>query len=98
MFHRDPSLGGDGGMDTDFLQQNVWETASPSIRVKAGRGQRRGARSGGLIACRTRFFDSELAAIYDYLTDLARDPSLRLIVTNSFGRLTAVCRRRPNFP
>jgi serine protease AprX len=40
-----------------------------------------------LIACRTRFFDSELAAIYDHLASLvARDPELRLIATNSFGR------------
>jgi serine protease AprX len=40
-----------------------------------------------LVACATRFFDSELAAIYDYLTGLLmRDPGLRLVVTNSFGR------------
>ncbi len=39
------------------------------------------------IACRTRFFDSELAAIYDYLTGLlVQDPGLRLVATNSFGR------------
>ncbi len=45
------------------------------------------APDAGLIACRTRFFDSELTAIYDHLTELARrDPALRLIVTNSFGR------------
>ena len=29
------------------------------------------APDAGLIACKTRFYDSELAAIYDYLTDLA---------------------------
>lgn len=45
------------------------------------------APRAGLIACRTRFFDSELAAIYDYLISLAeKDPALRLITTNSFGR------------
>ena len=45
------------------------------------------APEAGVIACRTRFFDSELSAIYDYLTKLlASDPGLRLVVTNSFGR------------
>lgn len=45
------------------------------------------APEAGVIACQTRFFDSELAAIYDYLTGLLRqDPGLRLVVTNSFGR------------
>ncbi len=45
------------------------------------------APDAGLIACRTRFFDSELAAIYDHLTGLCRrDPGLRLVVSNSFGR------------
>lgn len=45
------------------------------------------APRAGLIACRTRFYDSELAAIYDHLIALAEaDPSLRLIATNSFGR------------
>lgn len=45
------------------------------------------APDAGLIACRTRFFDSELAAIYDHLAALARaKPDLRLVVTNSFGR------------
>ena len=44
-----------------------------------------------LIACKTRFFDSELAAIYDYLTDLVeKEEGLRLIATNSFGRKTGV--------
>jgi serine protease AprX len=45
------------------------------------------APDAGIIACRTRFFDSELADIYDYLISLVvADPSLRLITTNSFGR------------
>lgn len=45
------------------------------------------APEAGLLACRTRFFDSELAAIYDWLTEKAKqDPELRLIATNSFGR------------
>jgi len=45
------------------------------------------APGAGIIACRTRFFDSELTAIYDHLGALKEaDPALRLIATNSFGR------------
>ena len=45
------------------------------------------APDAGIIACRTRFFDSELTAIYDHLIAMAEAvPSLRLITTNSFGR------------
>jgi serine protease AprX len=39
-----------------------------------------------LVSCRTRFFDSELATIYDYLGDLAaEDGSEPIIASNSFG-------------
>lgn len=41
-----------------------------------------------LISCRTHFLDSELGAIYDYLTDLARDQGLAVVATNSFGTPT----------
>ena len=45
------------------------------------------APDAGIIACRTRFFDSELTVIYDHLIErVEADPSLRLITTNSFGR------------
>lgn len=45
------------------------------------------APDAGILACRTRFFDSELTAIYDDLIARATaDPTLRLIATNSFGR------------
>lgn len=45
------------------------------------------APDAGIVACRTRFFDSELADIYDYLISLVvTEPSLKLITTNSFGR------------
>lgn len=45
------------------------------------------APEAGILACRTRFFDSELAAIYDHLIGLVeKDRELRLITTNSFGR------------
>lgn len=45
------------------------------------------APEAGVIACRTRFFDSELASIYDWLTvHVKQNPGMRLIATNSFGR------------
>ena len=41
-----------------------------------------------LIACKTRFFDSELAAIHDFLTDFASGRDCPLIASNSFGLKT----------
>lgn len=41
-----------------------------------------------LVACQTRFFDSELGAIYDYLTSLAATIDGPLVATNSFGLKT----------
>lgn len=38
-----------------------------------------------LIACKTRFYDSELAAIYDFLTARAENDET-IVATNSFGR------------
>lgn len=43
------------------------------------------APDAGLIACRTRFYDSELAAIYDYLIDRVEQDGLQIVATNSFG-------------
>ena len=40
-----------------------------------------------LMACKTRFFDSELAAIYDALEERALNGE-RIVATNSFGRKT----------
>lgn len=40
-----------------------------------------------LIACKTRFFDSELAAIYDFLIARAERGEV-IVATNSFGRKT----------
>lgn len=42
------------------------------------------APDASVLACRTRFYDSELAVIYDHLTDLAKG-GLRIVATNSFG-------------
>lgn len=46
------------------------------------------APEAGLIACRTHFFDTELATIYDYLIGLVQTQGLSLIATNSFGIIT----------
>ena len=46
------------------------------------------APDAGLIACRTRFFESELADAYDYLTSLATRQGWKIIVSNSFGHKT----------
>jgi serine protease AprX len=44
------------------------------------------APDAGLIACKTHFYDSELTAVYDYLiAELEKDPSRRIVATNSFG-------------
>ena len=38
-----------------------------------------------IIACRTRFFDSELTSIFDYLSDLIDEIKIPIVVTNSYG-------------
>lgn len=43
------------------------------------------APGASLIACKTGFYDSELAAIYDYLIGLAQTQNLNIVATNSFG-------------
>lgn len=58
--------------------------------IAAGTNINGGAFSGvapdaSLIACKTGFYDSELAAIYDYLTDLVNSQQLNIVATNSFG-------------
>lgn len=58
--------------------------------IAAGTRAEGGAYDGvapraSLIACKTGFFDSELAAIYDYLTDLVQAQNLNIVATNSFG-------------
>ncbi len=47
-----------------------------------------------LMACKTYFYDSELTAIYDELSDLARNGN-KIIATNSFGRKTGLPPPRP---
>jgi len=46
------------------------------------------APEAGLIACRTRFFDTELTTIYDYLIGLVQIDGLAVVATNSFGIAT----------
>jgi len=56
--------------------------------TKAGGGVFNGiAPDAQLIACKTRFYDSELTLIYDYLTSRAKDGE-RIVATNSFGTRT----------
>jgi serine protease AprX len=43
------------------------------------------APDAGLIACRTRFFDTELTTVYDYLIGLVQTKGLTIVATNSFG-------------
>lgn len=43
------------------------------------------APEANLIACKTRFYDSELTDIYDYLTARVLDDGLNIVATNSFG-------------
>ena len=45
------------------------------------------APAAGVMACRTHFFDSELAAVYDELASRAK-AGTRIIATNSFGTRT----------
>jgi len=61
--------------------------------VAAGTTEEDGAFDGvapdaGLIACKTHFYDSELASAYDYLIDRTERDGLRIVATNSFGRHT----------
>jgi serine protease AprX len=43
------------------------------------------APNAGIIACKTEFRDTELVAVYDYLTDLATDHGITIVANNSFG-------------
>ncbi len=43
------------------------------------------APDAGIIACKTRFYDSELSSIYDYLTERTQREGINIISTNSFG-------------
>jgi serine protease AprX len=38
-----------------------------------------------IMSCKTRFFDSELAAIYDALTDRVKQEEIHIVASNSFG-------------
>lgn len=46
------------------------------------------APDAGVISCKTRFYDSELADIYDYLVTRVTKDGLRIVASNSFGRKT----------
>lgn len=49
-------------------------------------GRYRGVAPGArLIACRTHFYDTQLAAVYDYLAGLRETEKWTIVATNSFG-------------
>ena len=58
--------------------------------IAAGTVEAHGAFNGiapqaKIIACRTRFFDSELTSIFDYLADLTDQVEMPIVATNSYG-------------
>lgn len=53
------------------------------------------APAAGVIACRTRFFDTELADIYDQLTARAVNEGTTVVASNSFGIRTGSPPPRP---
>jgi serine protease AprX len=51
-----------------------------------GGGRHNGVAPGArLIACKTHFYDTQLAAVYDYLIGLRESESWRIVATNSYG-------------
>jgi len=76
------------------LNDNAWidtnghgsMCACVALGTKAEGGVYNGvAPDAKLISCKTGFYDSELAAIYDYLSDLATNHGMNIVTTNSFG-------------
>ena len=60
--------------------------ATVAAGTRAGGGRFDGvAPDAGLISCRTNRNDTELAAIYDFLTDLRGRLGLSIVTNNSFG-------------
>jgi serine protease AprX len=60
--------------------------AAIAAGTQAGTGRYNGVAPGvRLVACKTRFRDTELAAVYDYLTELVEEQKLRVVATNSYG-------------
>ena len=69
---------------TDWEGHGTMCAAIAAASADAG-GRYQGVAPGaGLIACKTWFYDSELAAIYDFLTDRANRGE-KIIASNSFG-------------
>jgi serine protease AprX len=49
-------------------------------------GRHNGVAPGArLIACKTQFYDSQLAAVYDYLSGLRETENWTIVATNSYG-------------
>ncbi|WP_210160429.1 S8 family peptidase [Fulvimarina pelagi] len=63
-------------------------TISAAVDAEPGSRYRGVAPDARIIACKTRFYDSELAAIYDYLAAVAAEMEGPIVASNSFGRKT----------
>jgi serine protease AprX len=74
--------------DTPWTDWNGHGTMCATIATgtRAAGGAFDGVAPGaGLIACKTLFYESELTAAYDYLTSLATQQGLRIVISNSWG-------------
>jgi serine protease AprX len=70
---------------TDYLGHGTM-CACIAAGTRASGGEFDGvAPEAGLISCRTHFYDSELATIYDFLGDFAEHNNVTVVATNSFG-------------
>jgi serine protease AprX len=70
---------------TDWLGHGTMCAAIAAGTTAAG-GRYNGIAPGArLIACKTRFFDTQLAAVYDYLSDLVESKGMKIVATNSYG-------------
>jgi serine protease AprX len=78
------------GLSMDYEVFLISLCACIATGTRAEGGESDGvAPDAGVIACRTRFFDSEIVTIYHFLTDFATEHTdLRLVASNSFGRRT----------
>lgn len=74
---------------TDWQGHGTMCAAISTATDKPSGSRYRGvAPDADLVACKTRFYDSELGAIYDYLTDMSNQLDGPLVASNSFGRRT----------
>lgn len=73
--------------ETPWTDWNGHGTMCATIAAASGPRYHGVAPEAKLISCMTRFYDSELASIYDFLTARAEDGE-KIIASNSFGYKT----------